>query len=39
MSTCEVEYYSARDATKEGIHLRQHMEEIFDEPISGTTTI
>jgi hypothetical protein len=39
MSTCEAEYYSLSDATKEGLHLRQLLGEIFDEPIDGTTTI
>jgi hypothetical protein len=39
LSTCEVEYYSPADATKEGLHLRKLMGEIFDEPINGTTTI
>jgi hypothetical protein len=39
MSTCEVEYYSTTDAAKGGIHLSQIMGEIFNEPISGTTTI
>jgi hypothetical protein len=29
-STCEAEYYSAADATKEGLHLRQLMWENFD---------
>jgi hypothetical protein len=38
-STCEAEYYSAADATKEGLHLRQLMEEIFNAPITETTTI
>jgi hypothetical protein len=39
LSTCEVEFYSATNATKEGLHLRQLIGEIFDEPINGTTTI
>jgi hypothetical protein len=39
MSTYEVEYYSSTDATKEGLHLRQLMGEIIDEPIDGKTTI
>jgi hypothetical protein len=38
-STCEAEYYSAVDATKEGLHLRQLMEEIFNYPITETTII
>jgi hypothetical protein len=38
-STCEAEYYSAVDATKEGLHLRQLMGEIFNAPITETTTI
>jgi hypothetical protein len=38
-STCEAEYYCAADATKEGLHLRQLMEEIFNSPITETTTI
>jgi hypothetical protein len=38
-STCEAEYYSAADATKEGLHLRQLMGEIFNTPITETTTI
>jgi hypothetical protein len=38
-STCEAEYYSAADATKEGLHLRQLMGEIFDATITETTTI
>ena len=38
-STCEAEYYSAVDATKEGLHLRQLLGEIFDSPITETTTI
>jgi hypothetical protein len=38
-STCEAEYYSAADATKEGLHLRQLMGEIFNAPILETTTI
>jgi hypothetical protein len=38
MSTCEAEYYLLADAANEGIHRRQLMEEIFDEPVSGTTT-
>jgi hypothetical protein len=39
LSTLEAKYYSATCATKEGLHLRQLMGEIFDEPIDGTTTI
>jgi hypothetical protein len=38
-STFEVEYYSAADATKEGLHLRQLMGEISNAPITLTTTI
>jgi hypothetical protein len=38
-STCEAEYYSATDATKEGLHLRQPKREIFNEPINGITAI
>jgi hypothetical protein len=38
-STCKAEYYSAADATKEGLHLRQFMGEIFNAPITETTTI
>jgi hypothetical protein len=38
-STCEAEYYSAVDATKEGLHLRQLLVEIFNSPITETTTI
>jgi hypothetical protein len=38
-STCEAEEYSAVDATKEGLHLRQLLGEIFDAPITETTTI
>jgi hypothetical protein len=33
-STCEAEYYSAGDATKEGLHLRQLTGEIFNAPIT-----
>jgi hypothetical protein len=39
LSTCEVWYYLAADATKEGIHLRHRMGEIVDEPVSGIITI
>jgi hypothetical protein len=35
MSTCEAEYYSAADATKEGFHLRHLMGEIFNAPIAN----
>jgi hypothetical protein len=35
----ETEYYSAADATKEGLHLRQLVGEIFNTPITETTTI
>jgi hypothetical protein len=38
-SSCEAEYYSAADATKEAIHIRQMLSEIFSQPVSGTTTI
>jgi hypothetical protein len=38
-STCEAEYYYAADATKEGLHLHQLMGEIFNAPITETTTI
>jgi hypothetical protein len=38
-SACEAEYYYAADATKEGLHLRQFMGEIFNAPITETTTI
>jgi hypothetical protein len=38
-STCEAEYYSAVDATKEGLHLCQLLGEIFNAPITETTTI
>jgi hypothetical protein len=38
-STCEAEYYSTTDATKKGIHLHQLLGEIFNAPITGTTTI
>jgi hypothetical protein len=33
------EYYYAADATKEELHLRQLIGEIFTAPITGTTTI
>jgi hypothetical protein len=36
---CEAEYYSAVDATKEGLHLCQLMGEIFNTPITEATTI
>jgi hypothetical protein len=39
LSTCKAEYYSTTNVPKEGIHLRQLMEEIFNEPINGTTVI
>jgi hypothetical protein len=38
-STCEAECYSTAGATKEGLHLRQIVGEIFSAPINGTTTI
>jgi hypothetical protein len=38
-STFEAENYSAADATKEGLHLRQLLREIFNSPITKTTTI
>jgi hypothetical protein len=38
-STCEAEYYSAADATKEGLHLRQLLGEILNSPITETTII
>jgi hypothetical protein len=38
-STCEAEYYSAADATKKVLHLGQVMGEIFNAPITETTTI
>jgi hypothetical protein len=38
-STCEAEYHSAADVTKEGLHLHQLMREIFNAPITETTTI
>jgi hypothetical protein len=38
-STCEAEYYSAADATKEGLHLRQLLGEICNSPITEATTI
>jgi hypothetical protein len=38
-STGEAEYYSTADATNEGLHLRQLMGEIFNSPITETTTI
>jgi hypothetical protein len=38
-STCEAEYYSPADATKEGLHFRQLMGDIFNAPITETTTI
>jgi KUP system potassium uptake protein len=37
-STCEAEYYSAVDATIEGLHLRELTGEIFNAPITETTT-
>jgi hypothetical protein len=37
-STCEAEYYSAADATKEGLHLLQHTGEIFNAHITEATT-
>jgi hypothetical protein len=38
-SSCEAEYYSADDATREAIHIRQLLSEIHGVPISDTTTI
>jgi hypothetical protein len=38
-SPCDADYYPASDATKEGLHLRQFMGEIFNAPITETTTI
>jgi hypothetical protein len=38
-STCEAEYYSVADATKEAIHIRQILSELFTRHVSGTTTI
>jgi hypothetical protein len=38
-STCEAEYYYAAGATKEGLQLRQLMGEIFNAPMTETTTI
>jgi hypothetical protein len=38
-STCEAEYYSAAHATKEGLHPRQFIGEIFNAPITEITTI
>jgi hypothetical protein len=38
-STCEAGYYSAANATKEGLHLRQLMGDIFNAAITETTTI
>jgi hypothetical protein len=38
-SACEAGYYAAINATKEELHLRQLMGEIFNEAINGTTTI
>jgi hypothetical protein len=38
-STCEAEYYSAADATKEAIHIRHMLLEIFSRHVSETTTI
>jgi hypothetical protein len=38
-STCEAQYYLAADATKEAIHIRHMLSEIFSRPVSGTTTI
>jgi hypothetical protein len=37
--TCEAKYYSPADVTKEGLHLLKVMGEIFNGPITGTTTI
>jgi KUP system potassium uptake protein len=38
-STCKAEYYFAANPTKEGLHLRQLIGEIFNAPITETTTI
>jgi hypothetical protein len=38
-STCEAENYSTSDDTMEGLHLRQLMGEIFNAPITESTTI
>jgi KUP system potassium uptake protein len=39
-SICEAGHYSTADATKEGLHLRQLLGEIFNAPIvTKTTTI
>jgi hypothetical protein len=38
-STCDAEYSSAADATKEGLHLRRLIGEIFNASITGTATI
>jgi hypothetical protein len=35
----KAENYYAPNATKEGLHIRQLMGEIFNAPITGTTTI
>jgi hypothetical protein len=39
LSTCKAEYYSATDATREVIHLRQLIGEILKERVTETTTI
>jgi hypothetical protein len=38
-STCKAENYSAADATREAIHIRQLLGEIQGVPVSDTTTI
>jgi hypothetical protein len=39
LSTCEDEYYSAANATREVIHPRQLIGKILNEPVTETTTI
>jgi hypothetical protein len=38
-STCEAENYSAANATKEELHFRHLMGEIFNAPITDNATI
>jgi hypothetical protein len=38
-STCKAEYYYVGDTTKERLHLRQHMGEIFNAPITDNAII